>query len=176
MKIWVIATLCVVAVVLFSGSAFAQPADDDAICAVSATVDDIMEWSNDFTSGISLGTMTAQSDILTGSDTATLYTNGNVDITADLTTAAELSEAGADTLYTEYQLSYDGDGVSATGGSSVAYAVYSSFLSSASTVTHYDEDGVVVVTLGARATNVGGTLADAGNYSATQTLTASWVP
>ncbi|MCK5557393.1 MAG: hypothetical protein KAJ01_03385, partial [Candidatus Hydrogenedentes bacterium] len=126
--------------------------------------------------GIDLGTMTSQGDILTGSDTATLYTNGNVDITADNTTAAELSEAGADTLYTEYQLSYDGDGVSATGGSSVAYAVYSSFLSSASTVTHYDEDGAVVVTLGARATNAGGTLADAGNYSATQTLTASWVP
>ncbi len=101
MKIWVIATLCVVVVVLFSSSAFAQPADDDAICAVSAIVDDIMEWSNDFTSGIDLGTMTSQGDILTGSDTATLYTNGYVDITADNTTAAELSEAGADTLYTE---------------------------------------------------------------------------
>jgi len=173
MKTWIIATLCIVGIVLFSGSAFAQPADDDATCSVSATVDDIMEWSGNF-AAIDLGTMTARDDILTGSETTTLYTNGNVDITADNTTTAELSEAGGDTLYTEYQLSYDGDGVSATGGSAVSYTVYSSFLSSASVATHYDEDGAVVVTLGVRATNPAGTLADAGSYSATQTLTASW--
>ncbi len=173
MRILITATVCIAAIVLFSSSALAQPADDTATCAVSATVANIMEWSANF-SAISLGTMSSVSDTLTGSETATLYTNGNVDITADNTTAAELSEAGGDTLYTEYQLSYDGNGTTATGGSAVSYTVYSSFLSSASTVTHYDEDGAVVVTLGARATNAAGTLADAGSYTATQTLTASW--
>ncbi|MCK5558182.1 MAG: hypothetical protein KAJ01_07385 [Candidatus Hydrogenedentes bacterium] len=172
MKIWVIATLCVVAVVLFSGSAFAQPADDDAKCSVSATVANMTEWS-DF-SAMNLETTDDRDDQLMGSDTTTLYTKGNVDITAENDTDAELSEpAGGDT-HTEYSLSYDGDGSSATGSSTVSYTVYSSFLGSASTVTHVDADEAVVVTLGARATNAAGTLADSGDYSATLTLTLSW--
>ena len=56
----------------------------------------------------------------------------------------------------------------------VSYTLYSSFLSSASVITHVSGDGAVVVTLSARATNDSGNVADAGNYSATQTLTASW--
>ncbi|MFO8008726.1 MAG: hypothetical protein R6V05_13425 [Candidatus Brocadiia bacterium] len=159
--------------VLAAGVVRAQPADDTATCSVSATVDSIMEWAGNF-AAIDLGTMTAQSDVLTGSATQTLYTNGNVDVTADNTATAELSEAGGDTLYTEYGLQYDGDGVAATGGSDVAYVVYSSFLSTASTITHVDGDGAVDITLQARASNAAGTQADAGSYSATQTLTASW--
>ncbi len=174
MKDRVIAAVCVVLTMLFLSSAFGQPSADTATCAVTATVDTIMEWSGNFSTGIALGTMSAQGDTLTGSDTNVLYTNGNVDITAINTTAAELSESGGDTLYTEYQLSYDGNGTTATGGSAVSYAVYSSFLSSASVVTHYDEDGAVTVTLGARATNASGTLADQGSYTATATLTATW--
>ncbi|MGD2175338.1 MAG: hypothetical protein PVJ27_08040 [Candidatus Brocadiaceae bacterium] len=153
----------------------AQPADDTATCSVSATVDDIMEWAGNF-AAIDLGTMTAQSDVLTGTATQTLYTNGDVSITADNTTTAELSEVGGDTLYTEYGLQYDGDGVANTGGSDVAYAVYSSFISTGSSVTHVAGDGAVDVTLQARASNAAGTMADSGSYSATQTLTASWVP
>jgi hypothetical protein len=160
-------------VLLGMGALLAAPAPDTATCSVSAVVDTIMEWDGNF-AAIDLGTMTAQSDTLTGNATCTLYTNGDVSITADNTATAELSEAGGDTLYTEYQLEYDGDGVSATGGTTVVYAVYSSFLSGGSTCTHYDEDGAVVVTLRARATNAAGTLADAGSYSATQTLTATW--
>ncbi len=172
MRLRVITILCVVALALFSSSAFAQ-SPVDATAAVTATVGSIMEWSSNF-STIALGTMSSQSDSLTGEQTTTLYTNGTVDITADNTATAQLVESGADTLYTEYELAYDGDGVSATGGSTVTYAVYSSFLSSASVVTHYDEDGAVDVTLRARATNASGTLADAGSYTATQTLTATW--
>ncbi len=172
MKSRVIATLCVVAIVLFSSSAFAQPADDDAKCSVSATVANMTEWS-DF-SAMNLETTDDRDDQLTGSNTTTLYTKGNVDITAENDTDAELSEPGGDTLYTQYSLSYDGDGSSATGSSTVSYTVYSSFLGSASTVTHVDADEAVVVTLGARATNAAGTLADSGDYSATLTLTLSW--
>jgi hypothetical protein len=155
------------------GAVLAAPAPDDATCSVQAVVDGIMEWDGNF-AAIDLGTMTAQADTLTGNATCTLYTNDDVTITADNTVAAELSEVGNDTLYTEYQLEYDGDGVSATGGSTVVYDVYSSFMSGGSTCTHYDEDGAVVVTLRARATNAAGTLADAGTYTATQTLTATW--
>ncbi len=164
----VLALMC-----LAAGSVVAQPADDTSTCSVSATVDDIMEWAGNF-AAIDLGTMTAQADTLTGSATQTLYTNGNVDVTADNTTTAELSEAGGDTLYTEYGLQYDGDGSTATGGSDVTYDVYSSFLSTPSTITHVDGDGAVDITLQARASNAAGTLPDAGSYSATQTITASW--
>ncbi|MHC4789662.1 MAG: hypothetical protein ACYS8K_10745 [Planctomycetota bacterium] len=140
---------------------------------MTATVDQIMEWNSNFPA-IDLGTMTSQSDVLTGNATLTLFTNGDCDLTADNTATAELSEAGSDVLYTEYQLEYDGDGASATGGATVAYTVYSSFLSPASACTHVALDGAVDVTLRARASNPAGTLADVGSYSATQTVTVTW--
>jgi len=151
----------------------AQPAADTATCSVQATVGDIMEWGSDF-AAIDLGTMSARGDVLTGSSTVTLFTNGDVSITADTSDTAELDDGGGDTLYTEYGLQYSEDGTTATGGSDVAYTVYSSFLSGGSAVTHFAGDGAVDVTLQARASNPTGTLADAGTYNATQTLTASW--
>ncbi|MFW6118799.1 MAG: hypothetical protein ACOC7S_00530 [Planctomycetota bacterium] len=162
-----------IAVFACAHMAGAQPADDTATCSVQATVADIMEWDSNF-AAIDLGTISAQADVLTGSSTVTLFTNGDVSITADTSATAELSEPGSDTLYTEYGLQYDGDGVTATGGADVAYTVYSSFLSGGSAVTHVAGDGAVDVTLQARASNPAGTLGDAGTYSATQTLTASW--
>jgi len=164
-----VAVLCL----LLASSTWAEPLDDSATCNISATVDEIMEWAGNF-AAIDLGTMTSQSDVLTGNSTQTLYTNGNVSITADTTTAAELSEAGGDTLYTEYGLQYDGDGATATGGANVAYVVYSSFLSTGSSVTHISLDGAVDVTLQARASNAAGTQGNSGAYSAIQTLTVSW--
>lgn len=163
----------VVAAGILAPLVWAQPVDDGATCAVSATVSEIMEWAGDF-DAIDLGTMSAQSDVLTGDSAQVLYTNGDVDITADNTAAAQLDETGGDTLYTEYGLQYDGDGDPDTGGADVGYTVYSSFISSGSAVTHVAGDGAVEVTLLARASNASGTLADAGDYSATQTLTASW--
>ena len=157
---------------LLASSIWAATVDDPATCSISATVDDIMEWAGDFPA-IDLGTMSSQADVLTGNATQTLYTNGDVSITADNTATAELA-VGGDTLYTEYGLQYDGDGASATGGANVAYAVYSSFVSTGSSVTHISLDGGVDVTLQARASNAAGTQANSGVYTATQTLTASW--
>jgi hypothetical protein len=170
--------LLLVTVVLFlaPGLVLADPNDTDATCSVTVTVDNIMEWSGNF-SGIDLGTITSQGDIVDGNDTTTLYTNGNVDITADNTATAQLSNGdpnSSDTLVTEYKLTYDGDGASATGGSTVDWTEYDTFLSSASVVTHISEDGAVEVRLWARASNPAGEVADAGSYGATQTLTASW--
>jgi len=152
---------------------WAQPPDDPATCDISVTVNTIMEWAGNF-SNISLTAISAQADAPEGSQVQTLYTNCNLEISADNTTTARLSSA-TDALVTKYQLSYDGDGVTATGGTGVAtWTDYNTFLSTASAVTHVDTDGAVNVTLYVQASNPGGRVADAGAYSATQTLTASW--
>jgi hypothetical protein len=70
---------------------------------------------------------------------------------------------------------FDGDGVSKTGGPTVDFTSYDSFLSSPVSVTYVPDDNDVVVTLHARASNYSNQLANAGTYTATQTLTAHWV-
>ena len=153
----------------------AQPPATTATCAISANVSEIMEWGGAFPA-INLASITTQSQQVMGTATTTLYTNGNVDITADNTTSSRLTSSGGATLVTEYSLSYSGDGVVATGGSTVPYATYDVFLSSPSLVTHVTGSGAVVLTLGVRASNQTGNVAEATSYSSTQTLTATWVP
>lgn len=155
----------------------ADPGDDSATCDVTVTVNSIMEWSAASYADIALAAITAQSDTPSGNRDFTLYTNCNSEISADNTVTAQLDNDGAstDTLVTEYQLAFDGDGATATGGTDVgSWTDYSTFLSTASAVTHVDGDGAAVITLSARASNNAGEVADAGSYSATQTLTASW--
>jgi hypothetical protein len=164
--------LLLCSVILVSEDALAVPAPDTATAAVSCTVAGIMEWSGNF-AGIDLADITTQAGIVTDSATITLYTNGDVDISAENTVTARLTK-GSSVLVTEYRLEYDGNGTTATGGSTVDYTVYGSFLSPASHVTHISADGAVDVTLRVRASNPVGNLADAGAYTATQTLTATW--
>jgi hypothetical protein len=160
--------------VLTCGHALAATVDDDATAAVTCTVDGLMEWAGNFPA-LTLANITAQGTVVTTSGTATLYTNGDVHITADTSTAAQLTRVtGTDVLVTEYRLEYDGDGDPATGGATVDYLEYDAFLVTPSVVTHAAGDGAVVVTLRVRASNEAGEVADAGNYAATQTLTASW--
>lgn len=152
---------------------WAQPPDDPATCAISVTVNTIMEWAGNF-SPISLTAISSQADTPEGSQVQTLYTNCNLEISADTSTTARLSSA-TDILTTKYKLSYDGDGLTATGGTGVVtWTDYTTFLSAASAVTHKDTDGAVNVTLSVQASNPGSRVADWGSYTATQTLTASW--
>ena len=169
--------LCAAGIIAIAGAipVLAAPSNDTATCAITASVAEIMEWETDFPA-INLASITTQSLQVTGTATATLYTNGKVDITAVNAVAARLTSGGGATLVTEYSLAYDGNGVAATGGSSVAYATYDLFLNSASRVTHVIGDGAVEVTLGVRASNHSGDVSEATNYGATQTLTATWVP
>jgi hypothetical protein len=153
--------------------ALAQPADDPATCDITVTVDPIMEWSAASYGPIALANITSTTDTPSGTADFTLYTNCNSEISADNTATAQLSSA-TDTLVTEYQLAFDGDGASATGGTDVgSWTDYTTFLSTASAVTHVDGDGTAVITLSAQA-STGGSTPDAGAYSATQTLTVSW--
>ena len=140
------------------------------ICA-----DDYMYWDSNF-GPIALLSIGSQNQTREDSATTTLYTSGNAQISANNTQggAAELSCA-ADTLITEYKLTFDGNGSSATGGTATAYAEYDSFLTPAVNVTYITDDNDVEVTLWVRVSNNSNEVADAGTYNATQTLTVSWV-
>ena len=150
-----------------------DPGDQPATCSISVIVNTIMEWAGNF-SDIGLTAISNQSDAPEGSQAQTLYTNCNLEIGADITTAARLSSA-TDSLVTKYKLSYDGDGSTLTGGTGVnIWTDYYEFLSTVSAVTHVNTDGAVNITLYVQASNPNGEVADAGSYTAVQTLTASW--
>jgi hypothetical protein len=133
-----------------------------------------MYWSGDFNDITVSEHITERDDVVSGSSTTTLYTSGDAEISADNGATAQLSLGGR-TLVTEYKLTFDGDGSSATGGSTVDWTSYDSFLSPAASITYISDDNDVEVTLYVRASNYAGQLADAGTYTATQTLTAHWV-
>ncbi len=150
-----------------------DPGDQPATCSISVTVNTMMEWAGNF-SDISLTAIADQADAPEGSQTQTLYANCDLEISADNTSAARLSSA-TDTLTTKYKLAYDGDGLTTTGGTGVtSWTDYNTFLSTPSAVTHVDTDGAVQITLYVQATSPAGEVPDAGAYTATQTLTASW--
>ena len=170
-RYWLIA---VVAALLLP-AAWQETLAADADCDITCTVADIVEWEAASFANITLANITSQGVPVSDSAELDLYINGDVDITADNTVTAELSEAGGDTLVTEYQLEYDGNGVAATGGATVSWTAYGTFLDGAgSAVTHFSKDGAVGVTLSARASCDTGNVPDAAAYSATQTLTATW--
>ncbi len=133
-----------------------------------------MSWNGNFPA-INLANITSRSSVVEGNSTATLTLTGDAEISADNTIAAQLTESGGDTLVTEYKLTFDGNGSSDTGGDEVGYTSYESFLTTAAYVTHVPTDDEVDVTLYVRASNDPNNVADAGSYTATQTLTASWV-
>jgi hypothetical protein len=167
----VVTTLCLTATVSLAST-------DTATALVTVTVNVIAEWATDFAT-IDLAPITAQGTTPSKGKTVTLYTNGNLVITADNTSAAKL-KLGTDpnqTLVTSYMLTDDGDGSSTTGGADeVAYTGYATFLTSGGgyAITHKAGDGDDVITLNAKAANPPASIADAGNYTATQTLTATW--
>jgi len=149
----------------------------NATCAVSVTVDGALEWAGNFTAA-ALATMTTQAAAPESSETATLYTNGNVILTAVNTTAAQLSCA-TDELVTEYKLATDGNGTAATGNATdvTTWTDYTTFLTGGGlALTHVADDGNVLVTLEVKAEHPAAEMADAGSYTATATIIATWNP
>ncbi len=139
---------------------------------------DFIHWAGFANFGpIALGNIGNRDQVSQGSSSLSLTLNVNATISADNTAAAQLTHAtSGDTLVTEYKLTFDGDGDPNTGGETVDWTPYNNFLTTPSAVTYFTGDEDVEVTLYVRASNAAGTLADAGTYSATQTLTASWDP
>jgi hypothetical protein len=183
-----------------SNPALAKPSSVSARCNISCTVAEIVEWSDSSFPAINLADLTTQSSRVSGSSSLYLYTNGDVEITADNSDAAQLSKDDNHRLVTEYKLEYDAFGLNKTGGSMVDWSGYDSFLSEGSRVTHVSGDGAVEVTLSVRVSNdssgfgnsltpnlmsanpyrssaaciISCTLENVGKCTATQTLTACW--
>ena len=135
---------------------------------------DFMYWESDF-GPIVLPNLTTREGESEGEAEVNLFTTGDVEISADNTDTARLTKSGGGSLYTAYKLKFDGDGVSETGGSTVSFTSYDSFLITPVYVTYVPDDNDVKVTLSVNAKNYNDQLADAGIYTATQTLTVSWV-
>ncbi len=145
------------------------------LCCCSHLVgDDYMEWTGNF-SDISLTAISSQSGQPSGSSTITLRTSGNAAISADTTTTAQLSIT-SDALVTEYKLTFD-DAGGTTGVDTPDWQQYDVFLTNGNEgdVTYVADDNEVDVTLWVRTSNPAGRIADAGDYTAVQTITASWV-
>ncbi len=174
-KFFLLFAVCIVVISLTAKLTLAaDPGDDSATCAISVTVNQIIEWEGAAFPAINLAQINAKADTPADSAAYTLWINCNVSLTADNDTDSQLSNA-TDTLKTEYYIDYDGDGSSATGGTDTSYTEYDTFVAGGSAVTHVDTDGAVEVTLYARASVAeADEVPDAGAYSATQTITASW--
>lgn len=146
------------------------------VCSSVLMSEDFMYWESDF-APIVLADLTTQGQSENGSSNVTLFTSGDVEISADNSTTARLDGPTGDYLITRYRLDFDGDGVAETGTSDTAMTHYDQFLVPPVQITHVADDNDVVVTLRVRARprNAANDLADAGTYTATQTLTAYWV-
>jgi hypothetical protein len=161
-----------------------------ATCAISVTVDSIIEWEAASFAAIDLDTqeghIIAQGTSPEGTATLSLWINCNVALSANNAgTTAQLTHTvgTTDYLVTKYYVTFDGAGVTDTGplaadvvtSGSGTLAVHTSFLSTPLPITHINTDGRVEVTLHVEATNDTDNAADVGLYQATQTLTATWV-
>jgi hypothetical protein len=143
------------------------------ICVVNA-----FEWRSADFADIALTNISSQTDVRTGSAMLILDFNGVNDgqalITADNTTASQLHST-TDTLVTEYMLTFDGDGTSSSGGTSMTdYVSYDSFLSGGLHIQRAGSDTTVEVTLHVKARNRPDEVSDTGDYTATQTITVTW--
>ena len=143
------------------------------VCSGLLMSQDFMYWDSNF-DPIMLANITMQDGESEGESEVWLFTTGSAEISADNTDTARLTEPGGDSLVTEYKLKFDGDGSSNTGGSTVSFTSYDSFLSTAAYITYVPGDDDVTVKLTVKATNYNDQLANAGTYIATQTLTVSW--
>jgi hypothetical protein len=195
----VLTVICVMALSYYAGPAFgADPGSKDVTCDISVTVDTIIEWdTHDFATFVidldaqNNGHIIAQGTILEGSATTTLWTNCNVKLSADNLTdpnMALLTHQRTDThghhdaLVTKYKITTDGDGDPYTGAtlgaigasSSTTWTDYDQFIATPLAITHVNTDGNVEVTLWVQASNDTDNVADAGLYTATQTITAAW--
>jgi hypothetical protein len=133
-------------------------------------------WHSHSFGTISLGNISHQGDVQEGSATIILDVNGPFEarITADNSPAAQLHNA-TDTLVTGYWLTFNGNGITATGGSDTSYETYDFFLKDTpANIKYVPGHDTVEVTLHVRANNTADNVADSGEYTATQTLTVTW--
>ncbi len=183
-RLLLLSALCIVVIIGPSTKlALADPLADDATCAITCTVNGIMEWDTaTFTTGIALGPVTGRAVYTdSGTDMIILYTNGSVDITADSGDNDALLVTGtSDTLTTKYGITFDYTSAGTNtygvaGADGGEWQLHNEFLTPvAAAVTHYNGDGDIQVTLSCQVSTTVDEVPDKGAYTATQTLTATW--
>ncbi len=169
---WFIIASAISALLLAATAAPATPPPSRATCNITCTVADIAEWSDESFPPIQLGQLTPRNNQTSGSSSLVLYANGDVEITADNSLAAQLSKDAVHKLTTEYKLQYDASADQAAG--IVDWIDYESFLDGGSTIPHVPSHGATEVVLSVRATHDAKTPPAPGIYQATQTLTVCW--
>jgi len=147
--------------------AFPPPPPASATCRITCRVAEVIEWSDASFQDIDLGELSPKQTEAAGQSVLTLYTNGDVIITADNSERAELSN-GRYQIQTQYQLQCD------NGTVSTQWCVYDTFLKEALEIIHRQTDGAVVVILSVKARTNNFQSGSEGEYTAVQTLTACW--
>lgn len=173
-------SLAVMLGVGLSVATLALALDDVATCAITATVDEIVEWDGDVTiaAGDFSAHITSAKDTtgITASVAMTLYFNVDVNIVAsDAVNSGVLTAITGigpyDTLTTTYQMT----GADMTNPDG-AYIASGTFIGKSYAQTHAAGDGDCVITLGVKAATEAsgaGACPDADDYSTTITLTAT---
>jgi len=145
----------------------APPLPASATCRITCRVAEVIEWSDESFRDIDLGELNFRERQAEGQSALTLYTNGDVIITADNSQNAELSN-GSHKLDTQYQLQCD------TGILPTDWCAYDTFLKEAIAIIHEQTDGAVMVILSVKAEVKDIQPGSGGEYTAVQTLTACW--
>ena len=177
-----IKSVVLVAVVALFAAQVAWAGSDAAAVGITATVDSFAEWSEasptiasgDWTGSADGTTISQAAEYLTVTKALTLYANATVTLTAAGTTNSGIATNGTETLTTSYQIQGD------VGTPDAAYKAAGSgvgeFFEAANTytVTHVSGDGSYAINLLVKAESEAAKAEDAGSYTCTTTLTATW--
>lgn len=179
-----VVSMFVAALVAFAATAWA--ATDDEVVSMTATVDSFAEWASsndttiaaaDFAGSIDGTTVSTAGEDLTVSRALALYANVTVTITAAGTANSGIATHGttSDTLTTSYQLTGADITTPDSAWKAAGTGVGEFFEASNSyEVTHTDGDGSYAVTLEVQLESDDAAANDAGDYTCSLTLTASW--
>lgn len=171
----------VVAAVCLGLAALAIGGTSVATVSITATVDSFAEWSSptpsigagDWTGGAS-GHVAATDTTITVTKVLTLYGNVETTITPTTTSNDGILTNGTETLTTSYKITGD------VGTPDVAYKAAGTgggqFFNAGNTyaVTHVPGDGSYAISLGVKLESAANRAQDAGNYTCSIKLTATW--
>ena len=169
-----IIALAVLALLPTQAAVYAMPPPSSAACNITCTVTDIAEWSHESFPSIQLDQLTPKNNQTSGSSSLGLYANGDVEITADHSDAAQLSKNSFSKLTTEYKLQSDNLKENQSGTDLADWSNFDSFLGNGTTITHIPGSGAVEIVLTVKAVNNSVSPASPGLYQASQTLTVCW--
>jgi hypothetical protein len=172
----------VVAVAMFVAAPAALASTNDAVVSMTATVDSFGAWSDatptiasgDWTGSVNGTTISQVGEDLTVTKALTLYANTNVTLSAAGTANSGIATNGSDTLTTSYKIT--GDVGTPDAAWKAAGSGAGEFFNAGNTysVTHVSGDGSYAINLLVQLESANARAQDAGNYTCSLTLTATW--